>query len=471
MARPSVQILEKAKDSAATKELSLDPYRLAIFGLLLVSIGRVHQHFSFVAAFRPGALLVVVAVAYALMNRQAINLTVLREWPFRVIAALVVWACITAPFGLSLGNSGYFVLFIYSKVIVTALLLGAAVRGTTDLRTLVWAYVLSCGVLVLFAWTVFDITQASSDGFMRLGNLYRYDANDIGLLFSIGIPLGLWLAQTSTAGGRILSVSLVLGMVATLARSGSRGAFLGLAAVGLALLFLVRQVSWGRKALLLAVGIGVLSVAAPPGYWQQMETIGEPTEDYNWESQYGRKQIWERGVGYMVENPITGVGIDNFNRAEGLGSERARRIRAGLEDGRIRWVAPHNSFVQVGAEMGIPGLTIYSLLLLGGFVSLRRWNGRLSSIWSDDRGSEHQFLYLATVYLPVAFVGFAVTSFFLTFAYLDPVYILAALTGATLFLLRRLEARARAPETMGWRSGVGSRTRLRGRRGADPRHG
>ncbi len=41
--------------------------------------------------------------------------------------------------------------------------------------------------------------------------------------------------------------------------------------------------------------------------------------------------------------------------------------------------------------------------------------------------SEERFLYLAAAYLPLALVGFAVTSFFVSFAYLDPIYIVTAL--------------------------------------------
>lgn len=420
----------------ANGSLTTDPYRLAVYALLLVTVGRIHQHFSFISALRPGELVVGIAVLYALVRRDAVNLSVLHQWPVTLVGALFIWACVTAPFGLSLGGSGAFVLFTYSKVLVTALLLVIAVRGTADLRGLVWAYLLSCGVLVIFAWTVFDISQAAGSQAMRLGNLYMYDANDIGLLFSIGIPFGLWLARATRGKGRVLSLLIVLGMVATIARSGSRGGFLGLIAVAAALFFLVREVSWGTKILIAGASVLVLSFAAPPGYWQQMETMTEPTDDYNWESYYGRRQTWERGIGYMLENPITGVGIDNFNRAEGMYSERAQRIQRQGGTGRLRWHSAHNTFVQVGSELGIPGLALYSLLVLGSFWKLRKWNRRLPASWRRRYG-DRQLLYLATVYLPVAIVGYLVTSSFLTFAYLQPVYILAALTAATIYLLRR----------------------------------
>jgi O-antigen ligase len=420
--------------------------------LLLFAIGRLHQHFGFLSALRPAQIVVIGAVAYAFVNRQAVNTSVFNEWPIRVILALFAWACLTAPFGLSLGGSGSFVLFTYSKVVLTALLLVAAVRDVGDLKGLVWAYVISCGILVVFAWTVFDISQAAGSQVRRLDNLYMYDANDIGLLFSIGIPLGLWLFRSSGTRGRILSLTIVLGMVATIARSGSRGGFLGLIAVGLALVLFVRELSLVDKSLLLGAAGVVLMMAAPPGYWAQMDTLTEPTEDYNWDSYYGRKETWERGVGYMVSNPLTGVGIDNFSRAEATISERAQlRAQTGTPAG-LQWRSAHNSFVQVGVEMGLPGLILWSSLLVGGVVGLRRRNRGLSRLVRrgiDD--PDLRFVYLGTVFLPVAFVGFGVTCFFLTFGYLEPVYILTAFTAATFHLVRRRITEAEAPGERGVR--------------------
>jgi hypothetical protein len=71
-----------------------------------------------------------------------------------------------------------------------------------------------------------------------------------------------------------------------------------------------------------------------------------------------------------------------------------------------------------------------------GMLKLRR---RLPPAWA--RGSpEDRFLYLAPLYLAVAMVGFAVSSFFVSFAWMDPVYYLAA-DGRRVFVVsRRLAA-------------------------------
>jgi ABC-type multidrug transport system permease subunit len=76
--------------------------------------------------------------------------------------------------------------------------------------------------------------------------------------------------------------------------------------------------------------------------------------------------------------------------------------------------------------MGVPGLLLFSTLIFGGIISMRRLRRRLPPSWADG-DAEQRFLYQATVYLPVSFVGFAVSSFFVSFAYSDPIYYLAAM--------------------------------------------
>jgi O-antigen ligase len=125
----------------------------------------------------------------------------------------------------------------------------------------------------------------------------------------------------------------------------------------------------------------------------------------------------------MMTHPIFGIGINNFWRAECFESDKARSHIAGTG---IKCSAAHNSYIQAGAELGIPGLVLWLVLIFGGIRGMLRLRRRLPPAWA--RGSpEDRFLYLAPLYLAVAMVGFAVSSFFVSFAWMDPVYYLAAL--------------------------------------------
>ncbi len=421
-----------------------DPLKLSLFLLTLVTISRIHQHFSVIGKARPALLLFLFAAAYALLNQRRLNpKAVLDTWPGRLVLAIAVAACLSVPFGLSIGNSARFIIQSYSKVLIYAFLLMMVLRSARDLSQFIWAYVVSAAILVWMSFSVFDLWEGSV---RRLGRLYMYDANDLGLILVVGIPLTLWALQSSRGASRLLAASVLIGIGMSLARTGSRGGFLGLLAVGMALLLLSPGVSVVKRvSFAVALFLGIL-LAAPEGYWEQMKTLTEPTSDYNWTDPNGRKQLAIRGIGYMMDRPLFGIGVDNFRKAEGTLSDKARKAAPG--EG-IRWAAAYNSFVQAGAEMGVPGLILWSALPFWGIIAMIRLRRRLPRNWK--RGTaEERFLYLGTVYLPVALIGFAVTAFFVSFAYMDPIYVLAAfMTGMYSSVQSRLALRrGPGPEQM-----------------------
>ena len=102
----------------------------------------------------------------------------------------------------------------------------------------------------------------------------------------------------------------------------------------------------------------------------------------------------------------------------------------------MEWIAPHNTYVQVGAEMGIPALTIWLFLLLGGTVGLWRLRRRLPASWEHE-SAERKFLSDACLFLPISFLGFAVTSLFLSHAYTIVPYVIFAYLGGLHLLVHK----------------------------------
>ena len=400
-----------------------DPLRMLLFLLTIVTISRVHLHYPILAKLRAVLVLTLLAVAYAYLNpRYLTTANVLKRWPMRLVAILGVLACASAAFGISLGNSASFILDSFFKTLMYAFLIAMAIRHARDLYTLVWAFVIACGILALFSMFVFDLSSAGSQS-ARLAEMYTYDSNDLGVILMIGLPLTLLLLAVDGGVKRPILLLTLIGIAAGMARSGSRGGFLGLLAVALAALFLVNGVSVTRRVSLLAAALLALSVAAPAGYWKQMSTILSPKEDYNYSSLDGRNALMKRGIGYMAKYPIFGIGIWNFAKAECTISPK---IESRPTNEPVRCVAPHNSFVQAGAELGVPGLVAWASLLLGAVVAPIRLRRRLPPHWRKGAASD-RFLYAATSFFPIAMIGFAVTSFFVTFAFSDPIYLMAAL--------------------------------------------
>jgi len=404
----------------------IDLLHVALFLVVFLSIGRMHQHYAFLAAFRPALVLVGLATALALLQPKYLNhAPLLRTWPARMVAAIGAMALASAVLGISLGASATFIISDFSKTLLLFFLLVAATRHARDLVAFTWAFALGCAFLVYLSLFFFELSTFG--GTPRLWHLYMYDANDINSILVIGLGLVALLAHTSTGLRRYAAILLLLGIGAAVSRSGSRGGFLGFVVVSVVLLLTLNRVSVPKRVGLIGmIGLGI-ALSAPPGYWEHMNTILAPKEDYNWTAEDGRRQILNRGLGYMMEYPVGGLGIGNFARAECTMSSKALNARP---EARLLCTAPHNSYLQIGAELGFPGLILWLVMIFGGIVKMRGLARRLPRHW--ERGDfEARFLFHAPRYLTICLIGFAVTSFFVSHAYLDPIYLLMALMAGT----------------------------------------
>ncbi len=234
------------------------------------------------------------------------------------------------------------------------------------------------------------------------------------------MPLGLYfvLAQRRPLL-RVLAVAGLVVLAVGLIRSGSRGGFLAfLGVTAFVLLGFTTVPARARLAGLVAI-LAVAAASASDQYWTQMQTIVHPNQDYNTTSEAGRVKIWTRGLGYMAGRPMLGVGISNFQVAEGTISPLARLQERGIG---VRWGAAHNVFIQVGAELGLPGLILFVAWIASAFLALRRL-ARQPRKGSDSATDAPRLAQS----LMAALVGFVVGGCFLSLAYSDMLYTLAAL--------------------------------------------
>jgi len=232
------------------------------------------------------------------------------------------------------------------------------------------------------------------------------------------IPLGVYFVHAgrtfaTRAGAAAGLVALTLGFV----WSGSRGGFIALSAVAAFILLRYAAIPLRWRVSATALVAVVILGTASDRYWQQMGTITSE-DDYNHTSETGRLQIWKRGIGYMLANPLLGVGPNNFPAAEGTLSPLAERQQYGVG---VRWNAPHDCFVQIGAETGIPGLLLFTAILGSAFAALRR-AGRV-----ERRRPPGAATAPLTPALTASLIGFVVGGVFLSLAYSEMLYTLIAL--------------------------------------------
>ena len=336
------------------------------------------------------------------------------DWDLWVVG-LLLWGAFSVPAALNQGVA-FRAWTDFARTLVMFIVVAGSVRSARDVERLSLAYF---AVTVLYTAVVLSRFQLS-DGDWRLGQLYYYDGNDLATLIATAMPLGLYfvLAQRRPLL-RVLAVAGLVVLAVGLIRSGSRGGFLAfLGVTAFVLLGFTTVPARARLAGLVAI-LAVAAASASDQYWTQMQTIVHPNQDYNTTSEAGRVRIWTRGLGYMAGRPMLGVGISNFQVAEGTISPLARLQERGIG---VRWGAAHNVFIQVGAELGLPGLILFVAWFASAFLALRRL-ARQSRKGSDSATDAPRLAQS----LMAALVGFVVGGCFLSLAYSDMLYTLAAL--------------------------------------------
>ena len=317
-------------------------------GYMVMAVARVHEFIPPLTRVRPMLIVTAFATVLYLLDRQRRRSINFRHPLVMLAGFIIVWATVTAPLGLYLGGSVRFLFDELYKVGLLFLLIAAAVRDARDVRRLLVVYVYGCGALGAY---LLATSRESTGG---------YDPNDVAMVLASAVPPAIHLLIHVRRRIDRLPLLFALSMsVVGVVMTGSRAGFVTLAAaIGFSLFFFrgIKK-SW-RIATVVGI-VGLVGVVAGQAYWSEMSTLTSLGEDYNVTSFTGRKQIWLRGIGYMTAHPITGVGIDNFQAAEGRNPVAQQRLRQGRG---TKWSAAHSAWIQVGAELGLPGLIAFVLL-------------------------------------------------------------------------------------------------------------
>lgn len=425
--------------------------RPAAWDLLLVCVaihvatfvGRLPQLFPVLIYFKPALLATVLPIGlYALQQSGLRRVGLLRSPTTACLLGLVVWSALSVPGALYQGQA-FQTWTDFATAVVMCLVLAGSVRSVRDVERLVLVYF---GVTALYTAVVLARFPLGGDGTegWRLGDLYYYDSNDLATLIVSAMPFGLYFVLARRrALVRVLAALGLIVLAVGLMRSGSRGGFLAFLVLAAFVLLGFTTIPARSRLVGLGVVLAVVFVTASDRYWTQMQTIFNPHRDYNVTSDEGRLKVWERGLGYMAEHAVLGVGVGNFHVAEGTSKSRLRARAFG-----VRWQAAHNSFIQVGAELGLPGLVLLIALLATAFASLRHVAQRALRA-SPPAGDLSRLAQT----LMAALVGFVVGAFFLSLAYTSMLYTLAALAVALRKVARADDLRSRqvSYRARGWR--------------------
>lgn len=372
-------------------------WMLAIYtGIVLTKI---HELVPLLDRLQPAKVtgVVLLVLAFAVLQGRSV-MAVLRSPPASCALVIAVLAVLSTPGAVWPGNSAMFLVTIFWKTLLLFVISATAWCDRPTLR-------LSLAVLVI-CQTIVAAALVSGAAQAVMGRAYvgtAFDPNESAMQLLVVIPFALYLASRGGVWKAIGWGSMLL-LVAGVVRTGSRGGFVGLAALAI---WMILQVRPRRRRFMVALGVGagalVVMLTASPATRERFTSILHPTEDYNYTYREGRMQVWRRGLSYMAQRPVLGVGVQDFPVAEGVLSGKKN------EGSGIKYSAAHNMFVQIGAELGVLGLLVFIRMLWASAAGCRR-------VLRFARRVDPDEAHLAEAALG-AFVVLLVGGFFLSVAY------------------------------------------------------
>jgi putative inorganic carbon (hco3(-)) transporter len=248
---------------------------------------------------------------------------------------------------------------IYLKVLVIVLLMIHALDRTERIDRFMTLIVVSSGLVA--TRSLFDYVRGIhlvEDGRLggAVGGIFG-NPNDLALNMVVFLPFALAAAfKPGPVPRRGVAALCALVMMTTLVLTKSRGGFLGLAVMLVALVVGSVRV---RPAIGVAAVVVVLAAVplAPASFWTRMVSIFDQNLDTTG-SRQARLDLMKEGVRVFAAHPVLGVGLGQFVNYDPTGRKEA-------------WNVTHNATLQVAAELGVVGLAPFIYLIVRAGVAIR----------------------------------------------------------------------------------------------------
>jgi O-antigen ligase len=407
----------------ATIALKLE---LGLFILVFITYTRfsdvlVHEH-GLPSIAQPLSLLLLAIICgrWLFLNENPLHKI---EMPLIILGAygLVSFASLLYAADMSRTLSA---LETYIKDVIITILIILLLRRANTFRNVIWTLLLTgifMGSITTFQQltgtyqtTYWGFGQAQIQNIVTKSNDYRIagpigDPNFYAQVLLVLIPLALerlWHERhplLRLLAGWALAVCLL-----SILFTFSRGAFLGLIVIAALSL-------WYYRIRFVPLVITILLASflfqfVPEQYSARIQTVtslipGLGQQDARNEISF-RGRISEMQAGWLMFNeyPLLGVGLNNY----AVHYQKYSR-QLGI-DSRLEDRAAHNLFLEVAAETGLVGLTIFGTMLGLTFHGLVKAYKRFDQMGLDDEA------YMIRAFM-IGFIGYLAASFFLHAAY------------------------------------------------------
>jgi putative inorganic carbon (hco3(-)) transporter len=294
----------------------------------------------------------IFALLSLLFGRLGRGLTVSRYTPeLGGVVALGAIILATAPFSIWPGGAIGTFTDVYVKVILIFLLMVNTLTSPKRVEQFMWLMVVATGYLAFRA--VFDYARgvnlsASGRVWGAVGGIFG-NPNDLALNMVAVLPLAASLALRESAVVKKLAASVcAVFMIGAVVASGSRSGSVGLAAMTL---FMGGYLLRRRPGVAMAAALALVLAMPflPASYWYRMSSITDESRDETG-SREARQILFRESYAAFLEHPLTGVGAGQFKNYNPEGRQEA-------------WQETHNVILQVAAELGVVGVTIFMFLV------------------------------------------------------------------------------------------------------------
>lgn len=303
----------------------------------------------------PLAMVIIIGILLGLLGER--NKGRLVQHGIVVVNILfILWTVNTTIFAMDVDES-LPQLNKYIKIMLGVFVSYMLVVSKEKLNYLLWVMFLSVGYYGIKGG-VFTLLTGGSNRVWGPPGSFIEDNNHLACALLMVMPLGGYLLGTVT--NKVVRYGLIASMVSigvSILGSSSRGALLGLVALGL---FWIMKAP-GKQKIMAFILMGVLALVAvafmPESYWSRMNTVKNYEED---QSAMGRINAWTCAFN-LAKDRITGAG---FNYASpqvfSLYAPNPRDLHTG-----------HSIYFQVLGDHGFIGLALFLLILLWAWLLLK----------------------------------------------------------------------------------------------------
>ena len=369
---------------------------VGIFLFSLVVYFRPYEWIPGFESFTSIAMILAIATLLIYLPTQLStegNVTILTT-EVKCVLFLIFWSLLTMPIAKDPTLAWTTFNETFSKIMLMFIVMVNTLRTKERLKGLMW---LSLGIGVMLSWEALRLYQEGKFAVedyrvgVDFGGMFG-NPNDLALHLVMFTPIAIALGLISkNTLGKLVYFGAATIMVMANFVTQSRGGFLGLIAISIALVW-----KFGKKNRVLVFGIaivvGILVISLAPGnYWMRILSIFNPALDAVGSSNQ-RQELLERSIQVTLRNPL-GIGLGNFPVVG------------------VHNLQTHNAFTQVSSELGWFGLVAYLILLISPLRKLAALERQMFS------KSDSSWIYYLAIGIQISIIGYMVSSFFVSVAY------------------------------------------------------